>query len=156
MRTCDIRYPVTKRSWRVEAAQHLGSAQISGKLCDISQLAYQTFSVLATEFKSTNTTRSRGGSFSILCLMNSATTASTPLRRLAFHSTATCSAQASVYGKCILATYTDVRKDACKAEFEKFGACLREAVSIRWLCHTRGYRREFTAETQVVVQPKRQ
>ncbi|KAH9930384.1 hypothetical protein B0H21DRAFT_699987 [Amylocystis lapponica] len=52
----------------------------------------------------------------------------TPLRRLAVHSTSTCSAHASAYGKCILATYTDVKKDACKEEFAKFGACLREAV----------------------------
>ncbi|KAI8993909.1 hypothetical protein BD414DRAFT_394563, partial [Trametes punicea] len=52
----------------------------------------------------------------------------TPLRRLALHSTTTCAAVASAYGKCILATYTDVQKDACKEEFAKFGACLREAV----------------------------
>ncbi|KAI0074166.1 hypothetical protein K474DRAFT_1573434, partial [Panus rudis PR-1116 ss-1] len=52
----------------------------------------------------------------------------TPLRRLAVASTTTCATQASAYGKCILATYTDVRKDACKDEFAKFGACLREAV----------------------------
>ncbi|KAI0699567.1 hypothetical protein BC835DRAFT_1267692 [Cytidiella melzeri] len=57
--------------------------------------------------------------------------ASTPLRRLALHSTTTCAAQASSYGKCILKTYTDVRKDACKEEFAKFGACLRTAVSTR-------------------------
>lgn len=54
--------------------------------------------------------------------------ATTPLRRLAMHSTTTCSAAASEYGKCILATYTDVHKDTCKKEFAKFGACLREAV----------------------------
>ena len=54
--------------------------------------------------------------------------ASTPLKRLALHSTSTCAAQASAYGKCIVATYTDVRKDSCKAEFDKFGACLRTAV----------------------------
>ncbi|KAF9241525.1 hypothetical protein BU15DRAFT_36688, partial [Melanogaster broomeanus] len=52
----------------------------------------------------------------------------TPLKRLALHSTTTCSAQATAYGKCILATYTDVRKDSCKQEFEKFGLCLRQAV----------------------------
>ena len=55
--------------------------------------------------------------------------AATPLRRFAFHSTTTCSAAASAYGKCILATYTDVHKDTCKEEFQKFGACMREAVS---------------------------
>ncbi|PCH43677.1 hypothetical protein WOLCODRAFT_103967 [Wolfiporia cocos MD-104 SS10] len=56
----------------------------------------------------------------------------TPLRRLALHSTSTCSAQASAYGKCILGTYTDIKKDACKDEFVKFGACLREAMKRKW------------------------
>ncbi|KAH9935462.1 uncharacterized protein B0H18DRAFT_413203 [Fomitopsis serialis] len=56
----------------------------------------------------------------------------TPLRRFAGHATTTCSAQASAYGKCILATYTDVRKDACKEEFAKFGACLRETMKRKW------------------------
>ncbi|KAJ7484545.1 hypothetical protein FB451DRAFT_1028002, partial [Mycena latifolia] len=55
-------------------------------------------------------------------------TTKTPLGRLAFHSTATCSVQATSYGKCILATYTDVTKDVCKEEFAKFARCLREAV----------------------------
>ncbi|TCD69821.1 hypothetical protein EIP91_006134 [Steccherinum ochraceum] len=58
--------------------------------------------------------------------------ANTPLRRLAVASTTTCSQQASVYGKCILATYTDVKKDSCKDEFMKFGACLREAMKRKW------------------------
>ncbi|KAH8118966.1 hypothetical protein DFH11DRAFT_1696757 [Phellopilus nigrolimitatus] len=58
--------------------------------------------------------------------------ASTPLRRLAAHSTTTCAAQASTYGKCILATYTDVKKDVCKAEFEQFGRCLRDAMKRKW------------------------
>ena len=57
-----------------------------------------------------------------------APTATTPLRRLALHSTSTCATQASAYGQCILATYKDVKKDACKAEFLQFGQCLREAV----------------------------
>jgi hypothetical protein len=52
----------------------------------------------------------------------------TPLRRLAYHSTTTCAAQASIYGKCILASYTDLKKDACREEFAKFGRCLRNAV----------------------------
>ncbi|KAL4073989.1 hypothetical protein J3A83DRAFT_4050125, partial [Scleroderma citrinum] len=56
------------------------------------------------------------------------TTMSTPLKRLAFHSTTTCSVEAAEYGKCILATYTDVRKDSCQREFEKFGQCLRQVV----------------------------
>ncbi|KAI0798716.1 hypothetical protein BC629DRAFT_1734173 [Irpex lacteus] len=60
------------------------------------------------------------------------TTATTPLRRLALHSTTTCATQASEYGKCILKTYTDVRKDACAEEFAKFGACLRTAMKRKW------------------------
>ncbi|KAI0342099.1 hypothetical protein BDW22DRAFT_1331204 [Trametopsis cervina] len=58
-------------------------------------------------------------------------TVATPLKRLAMHTTTTCATQASEYGKCILQTYADVRKDACKEEFAKFGACLRTAVSPR-------------------------
>ncbi|KAI0745344.1 hypothetical protein C8Q76DRAFT_28092 [Earliella scabrosa] len=57
------------------------------------------------------------------------TAATTPLRRLALHSTTTCSAAASAYGKCIVATYTDVHKDSCKKEFAAFGACMRNAVN---------------------------
>ncbi|KAA1473874.1 hypothetical protein DENSPDRAFT_301150 [Dentipellis sp. KUC8613] len=53
-----------------------------------------------------------------------------PLRRLAQHSTSSCGAQASAYGKCMFASYTDVHKDICKAEFDKFAVCLRQAV-----CH---------------------
>ena len=36
--------------------------------------------------------------------------------------------EAAAYGKCILATYTDVRKNSCQQEFENFGRCLRQAV----------------------------
>ncbi|KAJ7616632.1 hypothetical protein FB45DRAFT_934609, partial [Roridomyces roridus] len=57
-----------------------------------------------------------------------ATTTQRPLARLALHSTATCSAHATGYGKCILATYTDVSKDACKEEFARFAKCLRDAM----------------------------
>ncbi|KIM64992.1 hypothetical protein SCLCIDRAFT_113992 [Scleroderma citrinum Foug A] len=53
---------------------------------------------------------------------------SPPLKRLAFHSTTTCSTEAAAYGKCILATYMDVRKNSCQQEFESFGRCLRQAV----------------------------
>ncbi|KIK67373.1 hypothetical protein GYMLUDRAFT_867582 [Collybiopsis luxurians FD-317 M1] len=55
-----------------------------------------------------------------------------PLKRLAFHATTTCAEHASVYGKCILATYTDVHKDICKDEFAKFGQCLRQAMKRKW------------------------
>ena len=51
-----------------------------------------------------------------------------PLKRLAYHSTATCSAQAAVYGKCIVATYTDVTKGVCRDEFLYFKRCLEKAV----------------------------
>ncbi|THU95664.1 hypothetical protein K435DRAFT_723471 [Dendrothele bispora CBS 962.96] len=65
--------------------------------------------------------------------MTSSTVQSTrPLQRLAIHSTSTCATQARTYGKCILATYTDVRKDACKDEFAKFGQCLRDAMKRKW------------------------
>ncbi|KAJ7579121.1 hypothetical protein C8J56DRAFT_964873 [Mycena floridula] len=60
--------------------------------------------------------------------MTATVSSSRPLRRLALHSTKTCAAQASVYGKCIVTTYTDVRKDICKEEFAKFGQCIREAM----------------------------
>ncbi|KAH9985983.1 hypothetical protein BJV74DRAFT_775296 [Russula compacta] len=59
---------------------------------------------------------------------SSSTTVATPLRRLAVASTTTCAKEASEYGKCIVATYTDVQKDACKAEFDRFGTCLRRTV----------------------------
>ncbi|KAJ7322852.1 hypothetical protein DFH08DRAFT_351882 [Mycena albidolilacea] len=61
-----------------------------------------------------------------------AATTKTPLARLALHSTATCAVQASGYGKCILATYTDVTKDVCKDEFALFAKCLREAMGRKW------------------------
>ncbi|KAJ7754356.1 hypothetical protein DFH07DRAFT_1061244 [Mycena maculata] len=61
--------------------------------------------------------------------MNSTTT-KTPLSRLALHSTAACSVQATAYGKCILAIYTDVTKDVCKEDFAKFAKCLREAKAL--------------------------
>jgi NADH dehydrogenase [ubiquinone] 1 alpha subcomplex assembly factor 8 len=51
-----------------------------------------------------------------------------PIRKFAVHSTTTCSAQATEYGKCILGTYVDVKKDSCKDEFARFGKCMREAV----------------------------
>ncbi|KAJ7054432.1 hypothetical protein C8F01DRAFT_995419 [Mycena amicta] len=56
-----------------------------------------------------------------------------PLGRFAVHTTTTCGSQASMYGKCILASYTDVRKDMCKAEFALFAQCLRQAVRAQFL-----------------------
>ncbi|KAF8070508.1 hypothetical protein FPV67DRAFT_1024299 [Lyophyllum atratum] len=61
--------------------------------------------------------------------VKAATLQQAPLRKLALHSTSTCSSQASVYGKCILASYADVKKDMCSKEFAQFGECLRKAVS---------------------------
>lgn len=55
-----------------------------------------------------------------------------PLKRLAYHSTTTCANEASAYGKCIVATYTDVKKDVCKDEFAKYAQCLRRAVGAQW------------------------
>lgn len=99
-------------------------------------------SILTSNYVSTTAANAQAASSSISgsvsdtmpAAASSATTAaaSTPLKRLAYASTTTCAAQASTYGNCILATYTDVRKDACKAEFEHFGACLRKAVRV-WL-----------------------
>ncbi|KAF9793261.1 hypothetical protein BJ322DRAFT_1103677 [Thelephora terrestris] len=60
------------------------------------------------------------------------TTATKPLQRLALHSTSTCASQAAAYGKCILATYTDVKKDACAEQFAEFGKCLRTAMKRKW------------------------
>ncbi|KAI0267155.1 hypothetical protein BC834DRAFT_969171 [Gloeopeniophorella convolvens] len=65
-------------------------------------------------------------------LAASAAGTTTPLRRLAIASTTTCAEHATAYGKCIVATYTDVRQDICKAEFEKFGACMRQAMKRKW------------------------
>ncbi|KAI0275559.1 hypothetical protein BGY98DRAFT_1098803 [Russula aff. rugulosa BPL654] len=67
-----------------------------------------------------------------LAAVSSSTAAATPLRRLAVASTTACAKEASDYGKCIVATYSDVHKDICKAEFEKFGACLRQTLKRRW------------------------
>ena len=55
----------------------------------------------------------------------------TPLRRLAYHSTVTCAAEAAVYGDCIVAHYKDMKQGLCKEEFEKFGKCVRKAVRLR-------------------------
>lgn len=56
------------------------------------------------------------------------TTATKPLKRLAYHSTTTCANEASAYGKCTVATYTDVKKGICKDEFANYAQCLRRAV----------------------------
>ncbi|TFK25682.1 hypothetical protein FA15DRAFT_668197 [Coprinopsis marcescibilis] len=63
--------------------------------------------------------------------LNAASKPTRPIQRLAFHSTVTCATQATTYGKCVAATYTDVRKDSCREEFLKFKDCLREAMKKR-------------------------
>ncbi|KAF9566709.1 hypothetical protein CPC08DRAFT_79238 [Agrocybe pediades] len=51
-----------------------------------------------------------------------------PLKRLALHTTTTCAAQAKSYAECIVASYTDVSKDLCKAQFTVFKDCIRNAM----------------------------
>ncbi|KAI9507445.1 hypothetical protein F5148DRAFT_115574 [Russula earlei] len=68
----------------------------------------------------------------VVAAATSSTTKRTPLRRLAVASTTACAKEASDYGKCIVATYTDVHKDTCKEEFDRFGACLRQTLKRRW------------------------
>ena len=50
-----------------------------------------------------------------------------PIKRLAVAAT-TCAGLASVYGKCILANYQDVKKDICAAEFRAFKDCVQTTV----------------------------
>lgn len=64
-----------------------------------------------------------------------------PLKRFAQHTTSSCAVQATNYGKCIMASYTDVNKDMCSAEFLLFKDCLRNAVcqiffTCRWIPQT--------------------
>jgi len=53
-----------------------------------------------------------------------------PLKRFALHSTKTCATQATKYGKCVVASYTDVSKGMCKEEFSEFRQCLRQVVRL--------------------------
>ena len=79
-------------------------------------------------------TESSGGSplystnFPSAMIRTTAKQRSQPLKRLAIHSTSTCSLQATTYAKCIVATYKDVTKDICETEFLQFKICLRDAV----------------------------
>lgn len=79
------------------------------------------------------------------------TTATKPLQRFALHSTSTCASQATAYGKCILATYTDVKKDACAEQFAEFGRCLRTAVRLCYPPHSAKLTKVLD-EAQVVAQ----
>ncbi|GLB37484.1 putative mitochondrial respiratory chain complex I assembly [Lyophyllum shimeji] len=67
-----------------------------------------------------------------MTVVKSAVPRQTPLKRFALHTTSTCASQASVYGKCIVANYTDVQKDMCKEEFAQFKRCLRNAMKRKW------------------------
>lgn len=49
--------------------------------------------------------------------------------RLLANGVASCSAQASIYGKCIAANYQGVTKDMCQKEFQAFKQCVQLAVS---------------------------
>ena len=53
-----------------------------------------------------------------------------PIARLAYASTVTCAAPASAYGKCIAASYMDVTKGMCEAEFKVFRECVKTAVCL--------------------------
>jgi NADH dehydrogenase [ubiquinone] 1 alpha subcomplex assembly factor 8 len=81
------------------------------------------------------------------------TTTTKPLQRLALHSTSTCASQAAAYGKCILATYTDVTKGACAEQFAEFGKCLRTAVRLVASGCTWAQLTNVSDEPQVVEQP---
>jgi len=61
-------------------------------------------------------------------MIHTAKQRSQPLKKLAIHSTSTCSLQATTYAKCIVATYKDVTRDICATEFLQFKICLRDAV----------------------------
>ncbi|RPA85051.1 hypothetical protein BJ508DRAFT_235606 [Ascobolus immersus RN42] len=56
--------------------------------------------------------------------------ASTKTRPIAKFATAVgqCSAQAAVYGKCIVADYNDIHKNKCGEEFAKFQECVKVAL----------------------------
>ena len=58
--------------------------------------------------------------------LNNSVTA--PIKRLAVAATTTCAGPASVYGKCILSNYQDVKKDMCAAEFRAFKDCVQTTV----------------------------
>ncbi|KAI7884334.1 hypothetical protein K492DRAFT_174244 [Lichtheimia hyalospora FSU 10163] len=45
---------------------------------------------------------------------------------------ASCSSQATMYGKCITARYQDVHKDMCVKEFEAFRSCVQRTIKKKW------------------------
>lgn len=45
---------------------------------------------------------------------------------------ATCPAQATAYGQCILANYKDATKDMCQKEFQAFKSCVQQAMKRKW------------------------
>ncbi|PWN52380.1 hypothetical protein IE53DRAFT_385170 [Violaceomyces palustris] len=45
---------------------------------------------------------------------------------------ASCSAQAKVYGACIVAQYENVEKDMCQREFQAFKLCVQQKLGKKW------------------------
>ncbi|KAI9320074.1 hypothetical protein BX666DRAFT_1918998 [Dichotomocladium elegans] len=45
---------------------------------------------------------------------------------------ASCSAEATMYGRCIAAKYQDAHKDMCAKEFDAFKQCVQRAVKRKW------------------------
>jgi NADH dehydrogenase [ubiquinone] 1 alpha subcomplex assembly factor 8 len=56
--------------------------------------------------------------------------AASQLERFALHATKTCAVQAAAYGECVLATYRDIKQNACAEEFRQFKECLQKAVRV--------------------------
>ncbi|KZS98316.1 hypothetical protein SISNIDRAFT_139023 [Sistotremastrum niveocremeum HHB9708] len=61
-----------------------------------------------------------------------ASQSTTPLKRLAAACTTSCAVQAKEYGQCILASYTDVKRDMCAPEFAKFKNCVQTVMKRKW------------------------
>ncbi|KAN0065353.1 hypothetical protein ACQY0O_001189 [Thecaphora frezii] len=54
-----------------------------------------------------------------------------PVRTLA-SAAAQCAAPAKAYGTCIAASYENVDKHMCQAEFQAFKACVQEKMKRKW------------------------
>ncbi|KAL1930906.1 hypothetical protein VTP01DRAFT_10043 [Rhizomucor pusillus] len=52
--------------------------------------------------------------------------------RLLAQGVASCSAQATAYGKCVASRYQDVHKDLCVKEFEAFRQCVQTTLKRKW------------------------
>ena len=58
-----------------------------------------------------------------------------PLKTLA-KASKSCAGQSAAYGKCIAASYHDVSKDMCQAEFAAFKDCVQVGILITTYCMT--------------------